>query len=264
MLAYLKIIDNVIKECSEYRINHIASILVIVLPLVFVLLLWNTIFSEVSIVGNFTKVKIITYYILVVLIQDLVYAGVDYEIADDIREGALSYYLIKPLNYLFYSFSVKIGVTVPYFLISSIMIFMFVSIFLRIFYIQAAIENILVFIIAVSFSFILSFLITFTISLTAFWIEEISSIQVLFDVFVPISSGVILPLSLFPPELQNIFSILPFKYLLNFPIEIYLGNLTKYEIIFGFTIQLIWIIFIYFLALIIWRLGLKHYQAYGG
>ncbi|MGQ9701950.1 MAG: ABC transporter permease [bacterium] len=264
MKKYLRIIISVIKESSAYRINHIMSILVIVLPLVFTLLLWNAIFAESESIAGYTRMKIITYYILCVLIMDLTYAGVNYEIAEDIRKGKLSHYLIKPLSYLNHSFAVKIGSNIPYFVISFITIFLYTTLVLRVFYLQTNFINILMFIMSLFFGFVLSFIFTFIVSLTAFWLEEISSIESLIGIVVYILSGALLPLSFFPSQIQNIFVFLPFKYLLNFPIVIYLGNLSTDKIFQGLTIQIIWIVIFYIMYLLVWRSGLKRYTSYGG
>lgn len=264
MKKYLRIIISVIKESSAYRINHIMSILVIVLPLVFTLLLWNAIFNESESIAGYTRMKIITYYILCALIMDLTYAGVNYEIAEDIQKGKLSQYLIKPLSYLNHSFAVKIGSNVPYFVISFIAIFLYTTLVLRVFYLQTNFINILMFIMSLFFACVLSFIFTFIVSLSAFWLEEISAIESLSDIVVYILSGALLPLSFFPSQIQNIFVFLPFKYLLNFPIDIYLGNLTNDKIFQGLSIQIIWIVIFYIMYLLVWKSGLKRYTSYGG
>ncbi len=264
MKKYLRIIINVIKESAEYRINHLMSILVIALPLIFAVLLWNAVFYEIGSIAGYTKVKIISYYILSVLIMDLTYVGVNYEIAEDIRCGKLSQYLIRPLSYLGHSFAIKIGSNVPYFAISSIVICLYTVLALKTFYIQTNFINILLFIIALFFAFILSFMFTFIISLFTFWFEEISAIQSLCDVVVYILSGALLPLRFFSLQIQNIFAFLPFKYLLNFPIEIYLGNICINRIFQGLIIQILWIVIFYTTYINIWKKGLKRYQSYGG
>lgn len=264
MKKYLKIIINVLKESSAYRMNHLMSILVIVLPLVFTLLLWNAIFGEIDNIAGYTKVKIITYYIFCALIIDLTYAGVNYEIAEDIRKGTLSHHLIKPLSYFGHSFAIKVGSNIPYFVISFIMVFLYTTLVVKVFYLQTNFLLVLIFIIALSFAFVLSFMVTFILSLLSFWLEEVSSVQSLSDIITYISSGALLPLSFFPPQIQKIFTFLPFKYLLNFPIEIYLGNLCFNKISHGLIVQIFWIAIFYIIQLLIWRLGLKRYQSYGG
>ncbi|HEC78501.1 MAG TPA: hypothetical protein ENI34_05080 [candidate division WOR-3 bacterium] len=260
----LKIIDNLLKESVEYRTHYIASILVITLPLIFIFLLWDSIFTEVNFIGDYTNIKIVTYYILVILLRDVFYAGVNYEIANDIREGRLSNYLVKPYSYFGHSLSIKIGANIQYIPMTVVILAIFDQLFLKKFFFPSVFSNYLYFFIVLFLSFILSFLLTFTISLTAFWIEEISSLQTFLDIIVPISAGALLPLSLFPEFLQKFFSFLPFKYLLNFPIETYLGNLMPSEIFVGIFVEAVWIIVFCFSAYFLWRAGTKKYQAYGG
>ncbi len=60
MQKYLKIINNVIQESVEYRLNHILSFLVIALPLVFMIILWRRIYEAENIIGGYSRPMMIT------------------------------------------------------------------------------------------------------------------------------------------------------------------------------------------------------------
>ena len=264
MSAYIKIVKNVVKECSEYRVNHILSILVIVLPIIFIVLLWEAVFGNAVMIGKYTKDKMIAYYVLCVLIQDMVYAGVHYEIASDIREGKLTNHLLKPINYLGYCFAVKLGTNIPYVIIAGGVISLYTLMITKAFYFQQDIILLVCFFAAVGLSFILSFLISFFMSLVAFWMEEISAFEAILTVVLPVVTGALLPISLYPGWAQSIIYILPFQYLLYFPVEIYLGNMSSVEISRGLILMILWIFAIYGVTYVLWKRGLRQYQAYGG
>lgn len=261
---YLSVVYNTIAESSEFRVNHILSFLTIASPLIFIIFLWKKVYADIKIIQNFSLSSIITYYFLAILIQDITYPGVDYEIVEDIKEGRLSIILTKPINYPIYIFSIKIGVSLPYFLISLIILSIFIFIIRENFILPVNLFIGSIFLLSFFFSFILGFLLSFILSIFSFWIEEGGGIEKLQDVLIPILSGLVLPLSFFPSYLQPFFKILPFKYTLNFPVEVFLGVLPFQKILEGIIFQIIWIFICLILSYLLWKKGLKHYKAVGG
>ena len=239
MKKYLLIALNTIKESAEFRLNHILSFLTIALPFVFVILLWKKVFIYVYDIKGFTLSDIITYYFFSILLQDLMYVGVNWEILMDIKDGKLSLYLVKPIKYPVAMFFIRLGVNIPCFLSGLIILTTFLA-------------------------FVLAYIFTFTFSILSFWLEEISGVNLLINVFMPILTGLVLPLSMFPSRISSILKILPFRYTLNFPIVVYLGKLSTYQVKTGILIQIFWILSGVVIAHLLWSKGLKRYQAVGG
>lgn len=125
-------------------------------------------------------------------------------------------------------------------------------------------SHFLLFLLSLSLSIVLGFEITYIFSLSAFWIKENTGLSYCIDFFIPILMGSILPLDLFPPVIYKVVEYLPFKYLLYFPINIFLEKVTFKEIGYGFIMQAIWIVVAYFVGEWIWRMGIKKYSAVGG
>ena len=66
--------------------------------------LWHTIYRQTAgALSGFTKSEMIFYYIMVAVVD--VFTAVnedDWQIAADIREGNISQFLLKPIDYLWY------------------------------------------------------------------------------------------------------------------------------------------------------------------
>jgi ABC-2 type transport system permease protein len=107
-------------------------------------------------------------------------------------------------------------------------------------------------------------MISFTLSIISFWTEEITWLNVLIDIIVPVATGALVPVSFFPKTFSRIIYLSPFPYILNFPIDVYLGKIGVKEILFGFLIQVMWLVVFYLAGKILWSYGLKKYQACGG
>ncbi len=68
--------------------------------------LWRTIYSEQSeghLLSGYTQAQLIFYYMMVAIVD--IFTAVsedDWQIAADIREGNISQFLLKPVDYLWY------------------------------------------------------------------------------------------------------------------------------------------------------------------
>jgi ABC-2 type transport system permease protein len=58
--------------------------------------------------------------------------------------------------------------------------------------------------------------------------------------------------------------MLPFRYMVGFPIEVLTGHLATRELLFGFSCQLGWLSLTVILSRLVWRSGLRRYSAIGG
>ena len=76
-------------------------------------------------------------------------------------------------------------------------------------------------------------------------------------------SGQIAPLSLFPSFVQIAADILPFRWMLGFPVELLLGRLTPAETLTGLAAQAAWAVVSVFLLRFVWRAGVRSYSAVG-
>jgi ABC-2 type transport system permease protein len=57
--------------------------------------------------------------------------------------------------------------------------------------------------------------------------------------------------------------ILPFRWMLGFPVELLLGRLTPTEAVVGLGVQVLWVALAYVLMRLVWRAGIRLYSAVG-
>jgi ABC-2 type transport system permease protein len=122
----------------------------------------------------------------------------------------------------------------------------------------------LVFIPALILAFFVRFLIEWTLALAAFWTTRVNAINQVYFVLMLFLAGQIAPLSLFPGWIQTIANILPFRWMLGFPVQLFLGQLTPIQALEGLAAQVAWVIFSLVLLRLVWRAGVKAYSAVGG
>jgi len=78
-----------------------------------------------------------------------------------------------------------------------------------------------------------------------------------------ILSGFLIPLDLFPKWFVTVTDYLPFKYLIYFPVKVYLGQITGPAYWYGILIMLLWIAVLGVAVKIIWPFALRKYESVG-
>jgi ABC-2 type transport system permease protein len=122
----------------------------------------------------------------------------------------------------------------------------------------------LLFIPAMSGAWLLTFMVMALIGTLSLYLESAAS---LFDAwlgFSAILSGYLIPLDLFPAGVGAVARILPFRFLLSFPVELMLGRCTRIEALALLGAQWGYVAIALLAVLLVWRAGMKRFGAYGG
>jgi ABC-2 type transport system permease protein len=125
------------------------------------------------------------------------------------------------------------------------------------------VQNILLSLIAVIFSISIIFTMSMLLGLLAFWFTHVNVIDSIFWAVRMILAGQVVPLSFIPENLQAIIILLPFRYMVSFPLDIFLGKLSSQDIFVGYLIALIWTVILAILYIITWDRGVKAYTSFG-
>jgi len=101
------------------------------------------------------------------------------------------------------------------------------------------------------------------LELLAFWVEAIWGLQVALYFLMNFLSGALIPLSLFPEQMQAVLAWTPFPYLIAFPTNVILGKVAAVEFFRGVTLMVCWGIALTFAASLIWKKGIREYSSVG-
>src|SRR3954466_5134922 len=109
---YWKVFDIGLQNTFVYRWNFLLRAIFGIVPLVGTVFLWQAIFKPGQApINGYDYSSMIFYFMLTVFLDNLVTPTEDeWQIAAEIRDGKISAYLIKPLNYLVY----RIGLYLSY------------------------------------------------------------------------------------------------------------------------------------------------------
>ena len=124
--------------------------------------------------------------------------------------------------------------------------------------------NVMAFVPALILAWALRFLWGYWLALLAFWTTDFSAMLAVQDALVFLLAGQVAPLAVLPPALQMLAMVLPFRYMLGFPVEVITNQLDATGLLIGFGVQLAWVTVALVLSMLLWRRGLKRYEAVGG
>ncbi len=207
--------------------------------------------------GGFTKSQILTYYALMTFVGNFTFWWVHFGIAERVRSGDLSNLLLKPFSAIRYFILFQMGEKIFSFA-------MRLPIFLAVFYFFGQSINFSAFaLLAMVTGSAVYLLICLIFSMLAFYMTDLGGLISLFYFTVYLLSGELAPLTFYPDWFSKIALLLPFRYILSFPIEIFMNRLTQSELIYGFGVQLFWLVSLSILLKIFWKRALNTYQAYG-
>lgn len=249
--------------------NHLAYksdvILQIIGPaIVFFLIkyqLWTSIysFSEAEALKGYTLNSMIEYQAWVMLVGFLSQSYNSRNLAEDIRLGRITAYLVYPFE--FWKFHTASFVA---FQLAQLCIVAITTIVLTAIGLLPTL-TLTSFCTGAVFSFLVGFLwftIHYALGLLAFWLEETWMLRVTFIITAQFFSGAVIPLELFPDTLQSTLQWLPFPYMTFVPVKIFMNNYSG-DIASAFVVLLIWIVLLSFAGKLIWQKGLRLYTAAG-
>jgi ABC-2 type transport system permease protein len=268
MKKYIYVINIGIQNNLAYRFNYLTRTMFSFIPLFAMLSLWRTIYgskSEGHMLSGYTQAQMIFYYMMVAIVD--VFTAVnedDWQIAADIREGNISQFLLKPVDYLWYRLCLFFSGRGAYVSMACVPLTVFVFCFRNYFVPPPSVIALAAFLISLILTALLQFFLSYSMALLAFWVLEISTFIFILFAFEYLASGHLFPLDMLSPVLQHALSFTPFPSMLYAPIGIYMGKITGSGIAVGLLTQLFWVTLMYAIARLMWRRGVKKYAAFGG
>lgn len=268
MRKYWHVLNIGIQNNLTYRFNFLARSLFGLIPLLAILYLWRTIYAGKgpdAKVGSYTLAQMISYYLLTTIVDALTAVNEDdWQIASDIKDGNISQFLLKPMNYLWYRFCLFISGRLTYLGVAALPLALFVLGLHRYFVFPPNWGMLGVFFFSTLLTALLQFFMSYTMAMLAFWVLEVSTFIFILFAFEYIASGHLFPLDILPPGIARVLDFTPFPYQLYFPVSIYMGKTTGEKLLQGLLLQAGWVVLTYGLARFMWSRGLRKYSAAGG
>jgi ABC-2 type transport system permease protein len=232
-----------------------------------VFILWGAAFSASSAkIGGFDFNQTLTYFVTLLVLQFFISASnEDYQISEEIRNGLINQFLLKPINYFGYRFSIFVSARI----VSGSLVLLPLLIALPLLYHQLTFPHewwrLALAVPAMFLSAVIQFSIAYCFGLLTFWFLEIQGFVILSMAIESVLGGQMFPLDLLPAWAYHIAKYLPFYYQMYFPGAIFSGRIiTAPEILQGLMIQAAWVAALLGIGHLLWVRGLRRHTAVGG
>jgi ABC-2 type transport system permease protein len=210
--------------------------------------------------------KFLTYLLLGRVFNAFTYSFYHEDLSNYIDSGKITSKLLRPQNFLKVELFSTIGERLaknP----ATILGFVIATIIANFSFAPTVFSepiNILLVLAFIPIAFFIQFILSFIIGSLSFFISDkrdVWAYQSAYETINSILAGSFIPLnnSVLPSFLQ----FLPFGFLLHHPMQIYLNNYSPFEIFFTFFGGILWCIFLYFVAKLVFKIGLKRNESVG-
>jgi len=267
---YGKILRISLIERLTYRGDFFLSTILRFLPMVTTILLWKAIYagSGQAQLSSYSFNQMIAYLLLVHISRMFssmpnLAAG----ISRDIRDGTMKKYLLQPIDMIAYLVSYRAAHKLAYIATSSlpyVLLFTCCQMYLHCFEGLPDALTMAAYLASLLLAFLIGFFFEATIGMIGFWFLEVSSFLYIVNTVNFFVSGHMFPLDLLPAPWPTLLRLLPFQYLAYFPAAVFLGKIQGAELLQGLLLELFWVLLFIGMARWLYRVGLRHYSAFGG
>jgi ABC-2 type transport system permease protein len=265
---YWHVINIGLQNTLVYRVNFFFRAVFGLIPLLATIYLWRAVYAGKEggpEVAGYTLAGMTSYYLLVTVVDALTAVSEDdWQIAADIKDGRISQFLLKPIDYLRYRVCLFLAGRLIYTAVAALPVAIFIFLLRENFVLPASPGIFGCFLLSITMTAMLQFFMSYTMALLAFWVLEVSTFIFILFAFEYIAGGHLFPLDILPPAISAVLYYTPFPYQMFFPVSIYLGQTTGEALWRGLGIQAFWVVVFYGLARLVWSRGIRKYSAVGG
>jgi len=267
---YARIFRVSLTERFAYRGDFFLGTFLRFLPMLTTILLWTAVYhgaekSGRDELGGFKYREMIAYLLLVHVSRMFSsMPGLAAGIARDIRDGSLKKYLVQPLDLLGYLLAYRVAHKCAYIVTS---VLPYAALFGICYSFFDGLPDPLTFLGYLT-SLLLAFLVGYhfeaCIGMIGFWFLQVSSVLYVVTTLNYFVSGHMFPIDLLGEPWVTILKFLPTQYMAYFPAAVFLGKIHGTELLWGLAMEAAWCVGLMLLARLLYRVGLKHYSAFGG
>jgi ABC-2 type transport system permease protein len=248
-----------------YRWNFAARGLFSLFHLTAIFILWGAAFQGTPAIGGFSFGATMTYFVALLVLQFFISAfNEDYQISEDIRNGLINQFLLKPINYFGYRLSIFAAAR----LVSGVLVLVPLAVVLPFLHSYLTwphdLWRLALGLPAVVLSALVQFSIAYCFGLLTFWLLEIQGFVILSMAVEAVLGGQMFPLDLLPAPVFHAVKFLPFYYQMYFPAAIFTGRIGFDDTLTGLGLELGWVVVLLALTELLWRRGLRRHTAVGG
>jgi len=203
-----------------------------------------------------------TYFIFVSVVSMLTSSWTAYFLATSIRLGDLARWLVRPASTHLSGAANNVGEKIVKLVLIAPMIAVLALVLRDRMQLPHNPVTRLLFGVSLLLAAAMVFSLDVIVGSLAFWFDEVNGFSWARRLIVSVLSGAVVPLALMPGWAGGVIELQPFRFTVSYPLEVLLGTVSG-SVAVGFALQLGWTVVFIASGALIWRHGLRNYQAAG-
>jgi ABC-2 type transport system permease protein len=212
---------------------------------------------------GYSSAAFVAYYLANLIVRNLTGSWVAWQISEEIRLGAMSMRLLRPLH-PYVAFAASHVAAVPF---RSVVVLPIAVVLLLSSGASALTTEPLqlaLIVPSLALAWIITFNVMFMIGSIGFFVTKTMALLNLYFGLFSLLSGYLLPIPLLPAAIRWFAEWMPFRYMLSAPIELMTVKLDAAAAAWILVAQTGWAVATLALALVVWNRGVKRFEAVGG
>ena len=260
--VYATLFRTALAEQLQYRAAMFIWLIGRLVQPVIYLAVWTAVArTKGGAVGSYTPEDFAAYYIVMMMVGHMTFTWNMFEMEFRVRTGAFSPLLLQPLHPIHRDIARNLAYKLMTMIVmlpaTALMVLAFSPRF------ETHLWALLAFIPVLLLAFLTRFFVEWSLALAAFWTTRVQAINQVYFMASLFLTGQLAPLELLPPWLQTAATLSPFRWMVAFPVELFLGRLTPEQTLNGLAAQAVWLLLGWGLVALVWSRGAKRYSAVG-
>lgn len=258
MKKYFLIARTQITTQFAYKYNLIFKFIMPLFQICMSVFIWLVIYKATAKVKNYTLDQMVTYIIVTSLMQILYSSDLAFRMTKLVKKGNLSFNLIRPYNIFTENLFYYLGSRALDFILIVLLFFILDAFHV----IHIVVPGLLPAVLLIS-NFLLMFCLLSFIGTLSFWLIEMWTMRPILNALFGLLGGAFFPIDVLPAPLYQILRWNPFSIISFVNSKVLLGQFAWPAVIQYTCVSVLWSAFFFTLWLLLWKKGLKKYEAMG-
>ena len=263
LTTYLYVYKVQILKSLAYKFDVYGNIIMQTIIMIATAFFWKALFKNAESMGGVSVDTMLTYTVISSMISVVLITNVEWRITESVQTGAIAIDLMRPVNIFGVFFAENLGSVTALFFQNLLPIFIIGSLFIKLPAPRSAFEFML-FLISLVLAFFINWYLSVIFGMFSFKVIEMSALIQVKKHLVRLLSGSMIPLWFFPNWLRSVLEILPFPYIYQLPLSIYVGHYTSESLVRGLIIQILWVMVLFLIETRLEKQAIKHVMVQGG
>ncbi len=239
-MSYLYVIKTQLIRSFTYRFDVYGNIIMQTIIMVTTAFFWRALFGSGTAENGMTADSMLTYTVISSAMSVLFTTGVERRIQKSIQKGSISIEMIHPVNVFGVYFAEDVGTVLALIFQNLLPIIIIGCLLIKVPMIASA-AMIPLFAASLLMSMGINWLLAAIFGMWAFTAVDMDALIQVKKHLLRLLSGSMIPIWFFPDSIRAVLEALPFVYIYQLPLDIYVGSASAEDILRRMVIQLIWL-----------------------